>query len=58
MHDAEVADGDANTQIETDHRSRVHSEASLTLGIFGDKKDNQHKAQISSTSLLSYCTVV
>ena len=56
MHDdAEVY---ANTQIETGQRSRVHSKASLTLEIFGDRKDNQHKAQIISTSLLSYCTVV
>ena len=30
-------------------RNRVHSEASLTLEIFGGHKDNQHKAQISST---------
>ena len=58
MHDAEVTEDDANTQIVTGQRSRVHSEASLTLEIFGDRKDNQHKAQISSTSLLSYCTVV
>ena len=56
MHDdAEV---DANTQIETGQRSRMHGKANLTLEIFGDRKDNQHKAQIISTSLLSYCTVV
>ena len=36
MHEAD--DGDANTQIETDQRSRVHSEASLSLEIFGDTR--------------------
>ena len=60
MHDAEVADDDANTQIVTDQRSRVHSEASPTLEIIGDKRTTKHKAQISSTSLtkLLYSCVV
>ena len=40
MHDddAEVADEDANTQIVTDQRSRVHSKASLTLEILERRK--------------------
>ena len=38
MHDAEVADDDANTHIVTDQRSRVYSEASLTLEIIGDTR--------------------
>ena len=36
MHDA--AGEDADTQIETDYRSRVHSEANLTLEIIGDTR--------------------
>ena len=35
---AEVADDNANTQIVTGQRSRVHSTASLTLEIFGDTR--------------------
>ena len=38
LDDAEVADDDANTQMVTGQRSRVHSEASLTLEIFGDTR--------------------
>ena len=49
---------DADTQIETDREAECNSKASLTPEILGEHKDNQHKAQISSTSLLSYCTVV
>ena len=41
--------------------NRVHSKASLTPEILKDRKDNQHKAQISRITfidILSYCTVV
>ena len=34
--------------------NRVHSEASLTAEILRDRKDNQHKAQISSITFLIY----
>ena len=47
MHD----DADHTKMIEN---SRVHGEASLTPEILKDRKDNQHKAQISSITFLIY----
>ena len=47
MHDDDD-DADTDTHIRQSSGA-VHSEAGLTLAIFWSYKDNQHKAQISST---------
>ena len=49
MHDDD--DDDHMKMIEN---NRVHSKASLTPEILRDRKDNQHKAQISSITFLIF----
>ena len=64
MHDADPAGDDANTQTKREReRSRVHSEASLTLETLGDTRttNTRHRQVVLRslyTKLLYSCVVL